>query len=114
MRADIAADQPARFRERPDGAAYLDLRGLRLEPLTDIDEARIAGLCRIVRGLIFAAVEGAQSGHPGGSSSKAEQLVMLLSSGALGFDAWRPKQAGRDRVVWWPAIVRRSPTRWGR
>ena len=99
-RADIEADEPRRTRERPDGAAYLDLRGLWLEPLTDIDEARIAELCRIVRGLIFAAVEGAQSGHPGGSSSKTEQLVTLISSGALGFDAWRPKQAGRDRVVW--------------
>ena len=99
-RADIEADEPRRMRNRADGALYLDLRGLWLEPLPDIDEARIAELSRIVRGLIFAAVEGAQSGHPGGSSSKTEQLVTLLASGALAFDAWRPKQAGRDRVVW--------------
>ena len=27
-------------------------------------------------------------------------MVTLLASGALGFDAWNPKAAGRDRVVW--------------
>ena len=99
-RASLAAAAPARLHDRPDGAAYLDLRGLPLAPLPDVDEERIAGLCRVVRGLIFAAVDGAQSGHPGGSSSKAEQVTTLLASGALGFDAWRPKRAGRDRVVW--------------
>ena len=99
-RASLAAEAPARLHERPDGATYLDLRGLPLQPLPDIDEERIAGVCRVVRGLVFAAVEGAQSGHPGGSSSKTEQVVTLLASGALGFDARRPKRAGRDRVVW--------------
>ncbi len=99
-RASLAAAAPARLHDRPEGATYLDLRGLTLAPLPDIDEARIAGLCRVVRGLIFAAVDGAQSGHPGGSSSKAEQVTTLLASGALGFDAWRPKREGRDRVVW--------------
>ena len=99
-RTSLAAAAPERLHDRPEGAAYLDLRGLPLEPLPDIDEARIAGLCRVVRGLVFAAVDGAQSGHPGGSSSKTEQLVTLLASGALGFDAWQPKHAGRDRIVW--------------
>jgi len=80
-RASLAADAPARLHERPEGATYLDLRGLPLEPLPDIDEERIAGLCRVVRGLIFAAVDSAQSGHPGGSSSKTEQVVTLLASG---------------------------------
>ena len=56
-RADIEADEPQRVHARPDGALYLDLRGLWLDPLPDIDEARIAELSRIVRGLIFAAVE---------------------------------------------------------
>jgi transketolase len=99
-RMSFAAAAPERLHERPEGATYLDLRGLPLEPLPEIDEGRIARLCRVVRGLIFAAVDGAQSGHPGGSSSKAEQVVTLLASGALGFDAWQPKHAGRDRVVW--------------
>src|ERR1035438_8182141 len=80
--------------------AYLDLRGLPLEPLPEIDEARIAGLCRVVRGLAFASVDGAKSGHPGGSSSKTEQVVTLLASGVLAFDACHPKHPGRDRVVW--------------
>jgi transketolase len=99
-RMSLAAAAPERLQHRPEGATYLDLRGLPLEPLPDIDEERIAELCRVVRGLIFAAVDGAQSGHPGGSSSKTEQLVTLLASGALAFDAWQPKRAGRDRVVW--------------
>src|SRR5664279_6332629 len=99
-RMSLAAAAPERLQHRPEGATYLDLRGLPLEPLPDIDEERIAELCRVVRGLIFSAVDGAQSGHPGGSSSKTEQLVTLLASGALAFDAWQPKRAGRDRVVW--------------
>jgi transketolase len=99
-RASLAAEAPERLHERPEGATYLDLRQLPLEQLPGINEQRIAQLCRVVRGLTFAAVDGAQSGHPGGSSSKTEQVVTLLASGTLGFDAWRPKRAGRDRVVW--------------
>lgn len=96
----LAAAEPARFQYRPEGGAYLDLRGLALEPLPEIDEPKIAELCRIVRGLAFSAVDAAQSGHPGGSSSKAEQVLTLLLSGALRFDARHPKNPGRDRVVW--------------
>src|SRR5450755_5137797 len=96
----LRAAEPGRFQYQAQGGAYLNLRGLALEALPEIDEARIATLCRVVRGLTFAAVDGAQSGHPGGSSSKTEQVVTLLASGALGFDAWDPKHAGRDRVVW--------------
>src|SRR5947209_10000677 len=96
----LAAVEPARFQYRAEGGAYLDVRALPLDPLDGIDEPKIAAICRIVRGLLFAAVDAAQSGHPGGSSSKAEQLVTLLVSGALKFDAQHPKRAGRDRVVW--------------
>ncbi len=85
--------------EAPHGS-YLDLRGLSLEPLPEIDEQKLAALCRVVRGLLFAAVDGAKSGHPGGSSSKVEQVLTLLASGVLGFDARHPKHPGRDRVVW--------------
>src|SRR5690242_17814330 len=72
---------PERLQFETERGAYLDLRGLPLEPLPEIDEARIAGLCRVVRGLSFAAVDGARSGHPGGSSSKTEQVLTLLASG---------------------------------
>ena len=99
-RAALAAAEPERFQYKPEGGAYLNLRALALEPLREIDEAHIAALCRAVRGLLFAAVDGASSGHPGGSSSKAEQVVTLLASGAFGFDAWDPKHTGRDRLVW--------------
>ena len=79
---------------------YLDLRHAPLGPLEGIDEEKLARLARIVRGLAFTAVDAAQSGHPGGSSSKTEMLVTLLASGVLAFDAWQPKHAGRDRIVW--------------
>jgi transketolase len=99
-REALAASQPERFQYRAEGGAYLNLKGLPLEPLREIDEEKIASLCRIVRALGFAAVDGAKSGHPGGSTSKAEQVLTLLTSGVVGFDAWNPKHPGRDRLVW--------------
>ena len=77
----LRAVEPNRFQNRPEGGVHLDLKGLSLEPLPEIDEAKIANLCRVVRGFLFAAVDGAQSGHPGGSSSKAEKVLTLLASG---------------------------------
>ena len=96
----FTAAEPERFQYRAEGGAYLDLRGVALEPLAEIDETSIAELCRAARALMFAAVNAAQSGHPGGSSSKAEMVLTMLLSGALQFDAWNPKHAGRSRVVW--------------
>ncbi|HJT88574.1 MAG TPA: 1-deoxy-D-xylulose-5-phosphate synthase N-terminal domain-containing protein [Bryobacteraceae bacterium] len=96
----LRSNEPERFPYRADGGSYLNLKGLPLSPLAGIDEEKIARLCRIVRGLAFAAVDGAKSGHPGGSSSKTEQVLTLLASGALAFDALHPKHTGRDRVVW--------------
>jgi len=54
----------------------------------------------VVRGLAFGGGGWRQIGHPGGSSSKAEQVLTLLASGTLGFDARHPKNPGRDRIVW--------------
>jgi len=96
----LRSAEPERCRYQAEGGLYLDLRGLPLEPLPGMDEVTIAALCRMVRGLAFAAVDGARSGHPGGSSSKAEQVLTLLLSGVVGFDALRPKHPGRDRLVW--------------
>ncbi|MCL6543829.1 MAG: hypothetical protein K6T61_01255, partial [Bryobacteraceae bacterium] len=96
----LRVQEPERFQYRAEGAAYLNLKGAPLAPLAEIDEGKIGELCRIIRGLSFAAVDGAKSGHPGGSSSKAEQVVTLLASGALGFDPLQPKHPGRDRVIW--------------
>ncbi len=89
-----------RVEYRPEGGAYLSLMGAPLERIPEIDEAKIAEICRVARGLLFTAVDAAQSGHPGGSTSKAEMAVTLLLSGALKFDAANPKHPGRDRVVW--------------
>ena len=96
----LRAGEPERLQYRPAGGAYLNLMGLPLEPLPSIDEEKIAKLCRVVRGLAFAAVDGAKSGHPGGSSSKTEQVLTLLASGTLAFDPRHPKHPARDRVVW--------------
>ena len=96
-RRELAAE---RLQYRAEGGRYLNLRGLTLEPMREIDEDQIARLCRVVRGLAFAAVDAAQSGHPGGSSSKAEQVLTLLASGVVAFDARHPKHPGRDRMVW--------------
>lgn len=67
----LKSDAPQRFQYRAEGGAYLNLRGLPLEALPEIDEDSIAKLCRIVRGLQFAMADGADSGHVGGSSSAA-------------------------------------------
>jgi len=99
-REALASNEPVRFQYRTEGGAYLNLTGLPLEPLPEINEDRIAQLCRVVRGLAFAAVDAAQSGHPGGSSSKTEQVVTLLASGVVGFDPRHPKHHCRSRVVW--------------
>ena len=96
----LGIQEPQRVEYRREGGVHLDLQGLALEPLPEIDEEKIAGLCRVVRGLAFAAVDGARSGHPGGSSSKAEQVVTLLASGAVAFDPRHPKHPGRSRMVW--------------
>ena len=47
-REALAAGEPERFQYRAEGGAYLNLRGLSLEPLEDIDEvtiAKLAGSC---------------------------------------------------------------------
>lgn len=96
----LRAAEPKRFQYAAEGGAYLSIRGVPLPALPDVDEEKVAKFCRIVRGLSFAAVEAARSGHPGGSSSKAEQLMTLLTAGTLAFDPARPKHPGRDRMVW--------------
>jgi transketolase len=96
----LRSDAPQRFQYQAEGGAYLNLRGLPLEALPEIDEDSIAKLCRIVRGLQFAMADGADSGHVGGSSSKTEQVLTLLTSGVLGFDPLDPKHPGRDRLAW--------------
>ena len=96
----LRSADPERFQYRAEGGAYLNLKGLPLEAVEGIDEQKIANLSRIVRGLGFAMVDGADSGHVGGSSSKTEAVLTLLASGVLGFDATNPKHPGRDRLVW--------------
>ncbi len=53
-----------------------------------------------MRGLQFAMADGAGPGHVGGSSSKTEQILALLTNGVLRFDPLDPKHPGRDRLAW--------------
>jgi hypothetical protein len=73
-------DEPHRFQFVPQGFFYLNLRGLKLKPMEGIDTEIISDLAKIVRGFAFAAIEGIKSGHPGGSSSKVEQVLALLQA----------------------------------
>jgi transketolase len=92
--------EPKRFRYTAEGGHYMDLRKLNLKPVLGIDLEKTAELAKIVRGLSFAAIENISSGHPGGSSSKTEQMLAMLLSGELAFDPLNPNHPGRDRVVW--------------
>jgi len=92
--------EPNRFKYLTEGGVYLDLRKLKLEPLEGINLKQSESLSKIIRGLAFAAIDSIKSGHPGGSSSKVEQILALLTSGAMAFDPLQPNHSGRDRIVW--------------
>ncbi|HSR88997.1 MAG TPA: thiamine pyrophosphate-dependent enzyme [Candidatus Udaeobacter sp.] len=78
---------------------YLNIEDLDLASIDGIDVPRLDKLAKIIRGLIFAAVEAGQSGHPG-SSSKVEQFLAMTLSGVMAFDPTNPKNPGRDRLIW--------------
>ena len=96
----LQKEKPERFKYNAEGGFYMDLRKLKLEPIEGIDTERTENLARIIRGLSFTAVESISSGHPGGSSSKVEQVLSLLLSGEMAFDPLEPNHPGRDRIVW--------------
>ncbi len=70
------------------------------DKISKIEKNRLDKFAKVLRALMFATVEAGQSGHPGGSSSKTEQMLSLLFSGVLSFDFLDPKNPGRDRIVW--------------
>jgi hypothetical protein len=72
------SDAPQRFQYRAEGGTYQNLRGQPLEPLPEIDENSIAELCRIVRGLQFAMVDGADSDHADERRSGVRRPAPLL------------------------------------
>lgn len=92
--------EPKRFKYFAEGGAYLDLRKLKLEPIEGVNLKRSENLAKIIRGLAFTAIDSIKSGHPGGSSSKVEQILGLLTSGAIAFNPLQPNHPGRDRFVW--------------
>ncbi len=96
----LQKDQPERFKQELKGSSYLNLQGLDLQVPVGVEVERLERLAKVMRGLIFCALEAGRSGHPGGSSSKVEQLLSLVLGGAMAFDAMAPKKPGRDRIVW--------------
>ncbi|PIT88117.1 MAG: hypothetical protein COU29_03845 [Candidatus Magasanikbacteria bacterium CG10_big_fil_rev_8_21_14_0_10_36_32] len=93
--------EPERFKTgMVGGGEYFNLQGLDLEPPVGVDIKKMEQLAKIMRALIFIAVEAGQSGHPGGSSSKVEQFLAMTLGGVMAFDPICPKHPGRDRVVW--------------
>lgn len=97
---NLKSKEPERFKYLVEGGFYLNLKGLALKPMEGVDVGRIENLSRIVRGWAFSAIDAAKSGHPGGSSSKVEQVLTLLAAGLVAFDPLDPKNPARDRVVW--------------
>jgi len=96
----LKQDQPERFNYEVKGGQYLKLQDLDLENLDGIDVDKFKEMARIMRGLMFCALESVHSGHPGGSSSKTEMFLAQILGGAMAFDPLDPKNTGRDRVVW--------------
>ncbi len=98
---NLQKKEPNRFRSACDsGGAYLNLMSLPLEPLEQIDLKKTDKLAKVLRALAFAAIDSIKSGHPGGSSSKVEQVLALLLNGQFAFDPLKPNHPCRDRVVW--------------
>ena len=92
--------EPKRFKYVAEGGAYLNLQGLNLEPIAGINLEKAEHLAKVIRGLAFCAIDSIKSGHPGGSSSKVEQILSLLLSGEMAFNPLEPNHSGRDRIVW--------------
>jgi len=97
---DLKEKEPQRFSLTTENSFYFNLKGVELAPMAGVDLDKLGHLAKIIRGLAFSAINGIKSGHPGGSSSKVEQLLALLFSGVLAFDPMEPKHPGRDRIVW--------------
>ena len=97
----IKGKDPKRYKYNEEiGNYYVNIKNLDLPRVDGIDIPKLEKLARIVRGFAFAAINNAKSGHPGGSSSKVEQLLTLLVSGFFAFDPQRPENNGRDRIIW--------------
>lgn len=97
---NIKKAHPERFKICEQNAEYVNLMGLELESIPEIDVAKFNELARLQRGFIFSTLEASQSGHPGGSSGKVEQFLAMVLGGAMAFDPFDPKNTGRDRVGW--------------
>jgi len=92
--------EPKRFKYLAEGGYYFNLQGLNLKPIDGIDLKKTEHLAKTLRAMAFCAIDSIKSGHPGGSSSKVEQILSLLLSGDFVFDPLQPNHPGRDRIVW--------------
>ncbi len=88
-----------KLKANPLAPEYINIQNKKISAIDGIDIQRLDKLAKVIRGLIFAAVEAGQSGHPG-SSGKVEQFLAMTLGGVMAFDPVNPKNPGRDRVVW--------------
>jgi len=96
----LKKEQSERFQFSQSISQYINLKNLELSEPEWFDKERLNKLTRLMRAFIFTAVEAGQSGHPGGSSAKVEQILSLLLGENLAYDPINPKNTGRDRLVW--------------
>src|SRR3990167_9334482 len=97
----IKEKDPKRYKYSEEvGNYYVNIRNLDLPRVDGIDIPKLEKVARIIRGFAFTAINNAKSAHPGGSSSKVEQLLTLLVSSFFAFDPQRPENSGRDRIIW--------------
>ena len=97
----IKEKDPKRYKYNDEvGNYYINLRGLDVPQIEGVDIPKLEKISRIIRGFAFSAINNIKSGHPGGSSSKVEQLLTMLTSGFFAFDPQIPEHNGRDRIVW--------------
>ena len=98
---------PKRFKYNEEtGNYYINIRDLELEAVEGVDIPKLEKIARIVRGFAFAAINNIKSGHPGGSSSKVEQLLTLMTSGFFAFDPQQPKHPSETGLYGRRGIVR--------
>ena len=61
----LRSSQPERFQYSAEAASYINLKGVDLPPMPEVDEEKIMKLSRVIRAFCYAAIEGGRSGHPG-------------------------------------------------
>ena len=96
----LRAADPERFQYRSEGGAYLNLRGLPLESLPEIDEAKHRQTVPHRARLLFAAVDGGAIGPSGRVILEDGKGADAAPERRAGLRRAESQAPGRDRLVW--------------